>query len=164
MLCPFCGKDHDKVIDSRSSDQGRVIRRRRECLACNRRFTTYERVEDTAKLMVIKKDGSRMPYDRAKLRGGLEKACYKRPVSAEQIQQMVEQIEDELFHTYDREVDSTDIGKIASEHLKRVDQVAYVRYASVYRQFRNIEDLMHEVKQVIDSTPPGDTPNQGRLF
>lgn len=164
MLCPFCGKDKDKVIDSRSSDGGRVIRRRRECLACNRRFTTYERAEDTARLMVIKRDDSRMPYDRAKLMGGIEKACYKRPVSAEQILAMVESIEDDLFRTYEREVDSTEIGNLVSEHLKRLDQVAYVRYASVYKQFRDIEDLLDEVKQVMESTPPPDGPNQGKLF
>lgn len=164
MLCPFCGKDKDKVIDSRSSDEGRVIRRRRECLVCTRRFTTYERAEDTARLMVIKKDDSRMPYDRARLMGGIEKACYKRPVAAEQILAMVEAIEDELFRTYEREVDSSEIGNLVSEHLKRLDQVAYVRYASVYKQFRDIEDFLHEVKHVMESTPPPDGPNQGRLF
>ncbi|MBI1370133.1 MAG: transcriptional repressor NrdR [Planctomycetes bacterium] len=164
MRCPFCGEDQDKVIDSRSSDQGKVIRRRRECLACNRRFTTYERVEETVKLMVVKKDGSRVPFDRTKLINGLTKACYKRPVSAERIGQLVEEVEDELYRTYDREVDSTEIGQLVSDRLKQVDRVAYVRFASVYKQFRDIEDLLEEVKEVIASSDPIDGPSQGKLF
>lgn len=164
MHCPFCGEDKDKVIDSRSSDQGRTIRRRRECLHCGRRFTTYERVEEAVKLAVVKKDGSRVPYDRQKLIAGLQKALYKRPVSVERQQQLVEAIEDELFRTYEKEVDSNEIGQIVSEHLKQLDQVAYVRYASVYKQFRDIEDLFEEVKDVIASKRPVEGPNQGKLF
>ena len=164
MRCPFCGEDKDKVIDSRSSEQGKVIRRRRECLGCSRRFTTYERVEGPVKLAVIKRDGSRVPYDRQKLVTGLEKACYKRPVSAERIQQIVEGIEDDLFRTYDREVESDEIGRLASERLKREDQVAYVRFASVYKQFRDIEDLLEEVQQVVASRTALDTTDQGKLF
>lgn len=164
MLCPFCGVDRDRVIDSRSSDQGKTIRRRRECLACERRFTTYERVEETIKLTVIKKDGSRVPYERQKLARGLEKACYKRPVSAQALQQLVEDIEDELFRTYEKEVKTLEIGRIASDRLKRVDQVAYVRYASVYKDFRDIQELFDEVKQVIETRHHQDSSDQGKLF
>lgn len=162
MLCPFCGEDNDKVIDSRGSEEGRTIRRRRVCLACGRRYTTYERVEDAVRLMVVKKDSSRVPYDRGKVYAGLQKACYKRPVPAERVQQMTEAIEEELFRTFDREVESTEIGRLASEQLKRTDRVAYVRYASVYKQFRDVEDFLHEVKEVMESHP--DTPDQGKLF
>ncbi|MEX2670668.1 MAG: transcriptional regulator NrdR [Phycisphaeraceae bacterium] len=164
MRCPFCAQDKDKVIDSRSSEQGKVIRRRRECLACGRRFTTYERVEGPVKLMVVKKDGSRVPYDRQKLVDGLEKACYKRPVPAERVQQIVERIEDELFKTYDREVESEEIGRLASERLRQEDQVAYVRFASVYKQFGTIDELFEEVQQVIASRTNIDTTDQGKLF
>ena len=164
MRCPFCAKDQDKVIDSRSSEQGKVIRRRRECLACARRFTTYERVEESVKLAVVKRDGSRVPYDRHRLIAGLEKACYKRPVSAERLQQLVEVIEDELFRTYEKEVDSSDIGRIVSDKLKQVDRVAYVRYASVYKQFRDIEDLLEEVKEVMNTKQLDAGPAQGKLF
>lgn len=164
MRCPFCGKDEDKVIDSRSAEQGKVIRRRRECLVCSRRFTTYERVEEAVKLAVVKRDGSRVPYDRQRLLVGLEKACYKRPVSAARLQQLVEEIEDELFRTYDKEVVSSDIGQLVSDKLKLVDRVAYVRYASVYKQFRDIEDLLEEVKDVMNSKQLDAGPAQGKLF
>ncbi|MBI1373764.1 MAG: transcriptional repressor NrdR [Phycisphaera sp.] len=164
MRCPFCNEDNDKVVDSRSSDQGNGIRRRRECLACNRRFTTYERPETAVKLTVVKKDGTRVPYDREKMLSGLHKACYKRPVSVEQLQEIVEDVEDQLFRTYEKEVDSIDIGRILCDHLKRVDHVAYVRFATVYKQFRDIEDLFDEVKEVIASKQPLEGPQQGRLF
>jgi transcriptional repressor NrdR len=164
MRCPFCDADNDKVIDSRAADGGRMIRRRRLCLSCERRFTTYERVEDTIKLMVIKRDGSRVPYDRTKILRGLEQACYKRPVPAEQLQQLVEQVEEELHRNYDREVSSADIGRVVTERLKQVDQVAYVRFASVYKQFQDAEDLLDEVRQVIDSARHGDSANQPKLF
>jgi transcriptional repressor NrdR len=164
MQCPFCQQDNDKVIDSRSAEQGRVIRRRRECLACSRRFTTYERAEETVRLTVVKRDGSRVPYDRQRLLTGLEKACYKRPVSAQQLQQLVEDIEDDLFRTYEKEVVSSDIGRLVSERLKLVDRVAYVRYASVYKQFRDIEDLLEEVKEVMNTKHLDTGPSQGKLF
>jgi len=164
MRCPFCDEDKDKVVDSRSAEQGRGIRRRRECLGCGRRFTTYERAETAVKLAVVKKDGSRVPYDREKMLAGLQKACYKRPVSVKQLQEIVEDVEDLLFRTYDKEVDSTDIGRILSDQLKRIDQVAYVRFASVYKQFRDIEDLFDEVKEVIATKQPLEGPQQGRLF
>src|SRR5690606_37647810 len=133
----------DKVIDSRAADGGRSIRRRRQCLGCNRRFTTYEHVESTNRLAVIKKDGSRVPFDREKILAGLQKACYKRPVSAETINRIVDEVEEETFRTYDKEVASLDIGRIVADKLKRLDQVAYVRYASVYKQFRDIDDLLN---------------------
>jgi len=163
MRCPYCANNHDKVVDSRASEGGRAIRRRRQCLGCGKRFTTYEHVEQQRRLWVIKKDGTRVPYDRDKLIAGLEKACYKRPVSAEQINQLVDDLEEELFRTYEQEVQSTEIGQLASDRLKRVDQVAYVRFASVYKQFRDLEDLMHEVREVIASSQP-ETPGQGNLF
>jgi len=162
MICPFCGEDNDKVIDSRSADSSRVIRRRRECNACGRRFTTYERVEETIKLMVVKRDGSRVPYNRQKLVRGIENACYKRQVSAEQIQEIVESIEEELHRRFDREVEAIEIGKAVCERLKELDQVAYVRFASVYKQFRDIEDLLDEVRDVM--TRPADVKDQGKLF
>ncbi|MDX1563946.1 MAG: transcriptional regulator NrdR [Phycisphaeraceae bacterium] len=162
MFCPFCQTDDDKVIDSRSSDQGRTIRRRRECNACGRRFTTYERIEDSVKLSVIKRDGSRVPYNREKQIFGLEKACYKRPVAAEQLSRAIEGIEDELFRSFEKEVASIDIGKIVSRYLKNLDQVAYVRFASVYKQFQDIEQMLDEVKDVMESGAPD--PRQKDLF
>ncbi len=164
MLCPFCNADQDKVIDSRSSEQGKVIRRRRECLECGRRFTTYERVEETIKLAVVKKDGTRVPYMKQKMLDGLEAACYKRPVSVAQIQEIADEVEEELFRTFEREVDSLEIGRQVAQRLKNVDQVAYVRYASVYKQFRDLEDLLDEVKEVMESNATLDTPDQGKLF
>ena len=164
MRCPSCGDNKDRVIDSRSADQGRTIRRRRECTKCNRRFTTYERVEDTVKLAVIKKDGSRVPYTRSKLLNGLEKACYKRPVSAERLSKMADMVEEDLFRNHEREVPSQEIGRLAAEKLKHTDQVAYVRYASVYKQFKDLDDLMDDVRDVIESRNNADPPSQGKLF
>jgi len=162
MRCPFCDADHDKVIDSRSAEDGRSIRRRRKCVACGKRFTTYEHVEQQKKLAVIKKDGSRVPYDREKALAGLEKACFKRPIRAEVLQKLIEDMEEELMRTFDREVESIEIGRAISERLKHLDQVAYVRYASVYKQFRDLDDLMDEVRDVMQTNP--DAPNQGKLF
>ncbi len=150
------------MIDSRATDGGRAIRRRRQCLGCGRRYTTYEHIEATNRIAVIKKDGSRVPFDREKVLAGLQKACYKRPVSAEAINQVVDEVEEQVFRTFDKEVDAIDIGRIVAEKLKRLDQVAYVRYASVYKQFRDIDDLLNEVRDMIDT--PADPPNQGKLF
>ena len=130
MNCPFCSEDNDKVIDSRASQDGVAIRRRRECLKCTRRYTTYERVEQT-EIRVVKKDGVRDPFDREKLRQGLAKACWKRPISNEQINLVVTAVEQSLYKQYDEEVDSRDLGVIVMEHLAKLDQVAYVRFASV---------------------------------
>lgn len=161
MKCPYCKENKDKVIDSRSSEAGRLIRRRRQCLACKRRFTTYEKVGESFKLNVIKKDNSRVPYDREKVVAGLQKACYKRPVSAEKIQQMADRIEEDIFRHSDREVNSKFIGESAMKHLRTVDKVAYIRFASVYRQFDDAGDLLDEVTQAISE--PND-PGQPKLF
>jgi len=161
MRCPFCKEDRDKVIDSRSSDAGRVIRRRRHCLACKKRFTTYERVGDSFKLYVVKKDNSRVPYDRDKVVIGVQKACYKRPVSAEQIQQIVDRVEENIFKKFDKEVSSAFIGESVMEQLRKVDKVAYIRFASVYRDFRDAGELMEELSQVIGDVEPA---GQATLF
>ena len=165
MRCPFCDADKEslKVIDSRACEGGRAIRRRRECLHCNKRFTTYERIEDQIKLTVIKKDGSRVPWDRAKVLDGLERACYKRPVEAGVLMRIVEEVEDEIFRGHDKEVPSGVIGQLVTEKLRRVDQVAYVRFASVYRQFKTLDDLVQEAKAVLDAQRY-EVPGQGRLF
>ena len=154
MSCPFCKEDRDKVVDSRSSDSGRVIRRRRQCLVCKRRFTTYEKTGESFKLYVIKKDKSRVPYDRDKIIGGLQKACYKRPVSAEQIQQVTDKVEENIFRNYDKEVSSAFIGESIMKHLRTVDKVAYIRFASVYRHFRDAGELIEEVSRVIKEAEP----------
>jgi transcriptional repressor NrdR len=163
MRCPFCSTNKDKVIDSRSTDGGRAIRRRRLCLACDKRFTTYEHIEAKTRLMVIKNDGSRVPYDRQKMLEGLQKACYKRKVSAETLLQLIEETEEQLFKRHEREIQSIDIGQTVAERLKRIDQVAYVRYASVYKQFKDLDDFLDEVREVLE-TMPEDTPGQGSLF
>ena len=165
MRCPFCDADKEslKVIDSRACEGGRAIRRRRECLRCTKRFTTYERIEDQVKLTVIKKDGSRVPWDRAKVLSGLERACYKRPVEAGELVRIVEEVEDEIFRSHEKEVPSSDIGRLVSDRLRRVDQVAYVRFSSVYRQFKTLEDLVEEAKAVLDAQRY-EVPGQGRLF
>ena len=161
MRCPFCKEDNDKVIDSRSSDAGRVIRRRRQCLACKRRFTTYEKTGDSIKLHVVKKDKSRVPYDRDKIIVGVQKACYKRPVSAEQIQQIADRTEEDVFRQFDREVTSAFIGECVMKHLREVDKVAYIRFASVYREFKDAGELIDEVTRAIQETEPVD---QLKLF
>ncbi len=161
MRCPFCKEDRDKVIDSRSSDSGRVIRRRRECLVCGRRFTTYEKMSESFKLSVVKKDNSRVPYDRDKVVLGLRKACYKRPVSAEQIREIADRVEQELFRSFDKEVASAFIGECVIRHLREVDKVAYIRFASVYRDFKDAGELIEEVSQAISE---GVYKGQPRLF
>jgi transcriptional repressor NrdR len=162
MQCPFCGQDRDKVVDSRSSEGGRTVRRRRQCLSCNRRFTTYERPEESLRLTVVKKDGSRVPYERQKVIAGLQKACYKRPVTDEQIRQIVEAAEEEIFRHFDREVPSSFIGDVVSGHLREVDKIAYVRFASVYQNFSSLEQLIEEAKQVEQS--PVAAAEQPELF
>jgi len=165
MRCPFCDaqKEHLKVIDSRTCDGGRAIRRRRHCLRCNRRFTTYEKIEQNVRLAVIKKDGRRVPWDSKKIYVGLERACFKRPVPQIELQRIVDEVEEEVHKTYDREVSSAVVGQFVTERLRRVDQVAYVRFASVYKQFKTLEELVDEAKAVLDSRRYED-PSQGRLF
>lgn len=149
MRCPFCKEDRDKVIDSRSSDAGRVIRRRRQCLACRKRFTTYEKIGESFRLYVVKKDNSRVPYDRDKIIAGLQKACYKRPVSAEQVRQIADRVEEDIFRNFDKEVSSSFIGENVMKYLRGVDNVAYIRFASVYRDFKDAGDLIDEVSHAI---------------
>jgi transcriptional repressor NrdR len=158
MKCPFCKEDRDKVIDSRSSEGGRVIRRRRQCLACKRRFTTYEKIGESFKLYVVKKDGSRVPYEREKIISGLQKACYKRPVSAEQVQQIADKVEERIFRNFDKEVLSAFIGESVMKQLRKVDKVAYIRFASVYRDFRDAGELIDEVSEVIRRAEPVEQP------
>jgi transcriptional repressor NrdR len=149
VRCPFCKDNSDKVVDSRSSDAGRIIRRRRQCLACKRRFTTYERIGESFKLSVVKKDNSRVPYEREKIISGLQKACYKRPVSAEYIQNIADKVEEDIFQNFDKEVSSAFIGESVMKHLRQVDKVAYIRFASVYRDFKDAGELIDEVTQAI---------------
>jgi transcriptional repressor NrdR len=158
MRCPFCKEDSDKVIDSRSSEGGRVIRRRRQCLSCKKRFTTYEKIGESFKLNVIKKDGSRVPYDREKMIAGLQKACYKRPVPADKIQEVADKIEEAVFKNYDKEVSSIFIGECAMKQLRTVDNVAYIRFASVYREFTDAGEFIDEVTQAINESTDPDQP------
>ncbi len=149
MKCPFCGNIEDKVIDSRTSKEGDAIRRRRECLKCGKRFTSYERVEDVVP-MVVKKDGRREPFDRPKILKGLEKACEKRPVSVEALEGVVDSIEKKLIGLGVKEIPSTWVGEEVMSSLRDIDKVAYVRFASVYRQFKDINEFMNEVKTLFD--------------
>ena len=162
MQCPFCGQDKDRVIDSRSSEGGKVVRRRRLCEACSRRFTTYERVEEAIRLTVIKKDGSRQPYDRQKVIAGLEQACYKRPISDEQIRAILEATEEDIFRQFEKDVPSEFIGDTVGRHLKNVDKIAYIRFASVYRQFADVGELIEEARGVKEM--PNCGPEQKELF
>lgn len=147
MMCPFCRDGETKVIDSRLS-QPFSVRRRRECLACGKRFTTYEKIEESP-LKVVKKDGARIPFDRMKMVKGIETACYKRPVSPDQIESIVAQIEAEIYENFDREVPSRFIGERVSTELKNVDQVAFVRFASVYRNFTDANDFVTEIQPML---------------
>jgi transcriptional repressor NrdR len=152
-MCPFCRHGETKVIDSRQSQQF-VIRRRRECLSgdCGRRFTTYEKIEESP-LKVIKKDGTRVPFDREKIRVGLEKACYKRPVSESQIESIICDVEAYVYENFDREVPSRDIGEKVFNALRGVDQVAFVRFASVYREFKDVNDFVEELEPMLKADP-----------
>ena len=148
MRCPFCREDRDKVVDSRSSGEGSTIRRRRQCLACSRRFTTYERVE-TLPLRVVKKDGSREEFDRGKILGGITRACEKRPVSTDAIERVVSEIENEIYTHHDKEISSKEIGQLVMRKLRDLDKVAYIRFASVYREFKDVSEFVEEVKRNI---------------
>ena len=148
MKCPFCGHQEDKVVDSRASSDGVAIRRRRECLGCSKRFTTYEHVEEQP-LMIIKKDGRREAFDRHKLLGGLVKACEKRPVSMDDLERLVDELERELSQQFEREVPSREIGERVMKKLHALDPVAYVRFASVYREFKDVEQFMRELKDLL---------------
>ena len=148
MKCPFCGHMEDKVIDSRPAEDGSAIRRRRECLSCSSRFTTYEKVE-LLPLLVIKKEGTREVYSQEKLLGGLMKACEKRPVSSEQLTQIVTYVENQIQNTTKREISTNEIGEMVMQQLKEIDEVAYVRFASVYRQFKDVNSFMDELKDML---------------
>lgn len=149
VKCPFCNQDNTKVVDSRPVEDTNSIRRRRMCDACGKRFTTYEKVE-TIPLSVIKKDQNREQYDRAKIQAGILRACYKRPISIEKIETMMDSIEGEIFNTEEREIPSTRIGEVVMEHLKDLDAVAYVRFASVYREFKDVSTFMDELKKFME--------------
>lgn len=148
MKCPFCGYRDSRVLESRSTEEGSAIRRRRECLSCRERFTTYERVE-TIPLMVIKKDGTRQEFDRSKILQGLIKACEKRQVPLSRLEELVSGIEQTLRNSMEQEVSSQTIGEMVMEELRRIDQVAYVRFASVYRQFRDIQSFLEELETLL---------------
>lgn len=151
MKCPFCGYSDDKVIDSRASSEGSAVRRRRECLECGKRFTTYEVVEEMS-LLVVKKDGRRQPFDRKKISAGIQKACEKRPISSEKIEELVAALEREITRKFEREVSSTSIGELVMDKLTGLDEVAYVRFASVYRQFKDVNQFMSELKGLLKKT------------
>lgn len=150
MKCPYCGKEEDKVIDSRSVQEGKAVRRRRQCLACSKRFTTYEYVENVS-LMIVKNDGRREPFDRQKLRTGIELACKKRPVGSKRIEAMVDEIEEKLLSMSKGEIGSSVMGEIVMEKLREIDEVAYVRFASVYRKFQDKGQFLDELKKLLSS-------------
>ncbi|MGA2231660.1 MAG: transcriptional regulator NrdR [Tepidisphaeraceae bacterium] len=165
MRCPFCDADKEslKVIDSRACDGGKAIRRRRECGRCNKRFTTYERIEQSLRLTVVKRDGRREPWEREKVLAGLERAFFKRPVAQKELLRIRDEVEETIFRNHDREVGSETIAREVTKRLKRLDQVAYIRFASVHKRFRTVEELGDEVRAVIDSRRDDD-PKQGKLF
>lgn len=149
MKCPFCGAENTRVIDSRPADDSSSIRRRRQCDVCDKRFTTYEKVE-TMPLVVIKKDNNREPYDRDKLQSGVLRSCHKRPVSVEQISKIVDEVENAIFNMEVREIPTSTIGELLMNKLEKVDPVAYVRFASVYKEFKDVDTFMDELKKILD--------------
>ena len=149
MKCPFCGKENTRVIDSRPADDGYSIRRRRQCDVCTKRFTTYEKVE-AIPLVVIKKDNNRESYDRAKIEAGVYRSCHKRPISVDQINALVDEIENTIFNMEEKEIPSSMIGQLVMEKLRDLDPVAYVRFASVYREFKDVNTFMSEIKKILD--------------
>lgn len=162
MICPFCEHNDDKVIDSRASEGGKVVRRRRECLKCHKRFTTYERVEDSARLVVVKRDGSHTPFDRENVLRGIIAACGKRPIAEQAKQKIVDEVEEELHREFEREVPSKAIGQKVMSRLRELDEVAYVRFASEYYQFQSVGELVEELKGLDGRLR--DVKDQQRLF
>jgi transcriptional repressor NrdR len=162
MHCPYCDRDKDKVIDSRPSDSGDAIRRRRECLACSKRFTTYERVERTERLMVIKRDGTRVPFNPENIMRGIVAACGKRPVPATEKERVIREVEEEMHREFEREVPSRAIGKRVADKLRAVDHVAYIRFASEYYQFSTMGEFQRELDDLADRTSPA--PSHPDLF
>ena len=151
MKCPYCRQDNDRVVDTRTGEEGHVVRRRRLCCVCNKRFTTYERVESVS-VHVRKKDGTRVPFDREKLRSGLQRACWKRPISDAEISSLLSEVESEIDQLFTTEVESRFIGEIVMNLLRELDQVAYVRFASVYLHFKDAQDFANELRPMLDST------------
>lgn len=149
MKCPYCGYSESKVVDSRPTVEEAAIRRRRECEKCSKRFTTYEKIEEMP-LIIVKKDGSREVYQRSKMLNGILRACEKRPISISQIESIVDEIEKELYNSMEKEIDSKKIGELVMNRLKKIDDVAYVRFASVYRQFKDINTFLEELHKIID--------------
>ena len=149
MKCPFCSHENTRVIDSRPAEDNNSIRRRRVCDECGKRFTTYEKIE-TIPLIIIKKDNNREQYDRSKIEGGILRACYKRPISAADIQKTIEKIETEIFSREEKEIPTSVIGEIVMEKLKELDEVAYVRFASIYREFKDVNTFMSEIKKILE--------------
>jgi len=162
VICPYCDANNDKVIDSRASDGGRVIRRRRECLGCTRRFTTYERVEQTTRLTVVKRGGARAPFSRDNIMRGVQAACGKRAVSEEVKERLVSELEEELHRDFDREVDSQAIGERVMAKLRDLDEVAYIRFASEYYKFKSVDELKKQL-ELLDGRIR-DSKDQGKLF
>lgn len=152
MKCPFCSHYESKVVDSRPTDEGQAVRRRRECMACAKRFTTYEKIDEIP-LIVVKKNGNREPYDKNKILSGVIKSCEKRPVSLQDIEELVDGIEKQLYNTMEREITTEFIGNLVIEKIKELDEVAYVRFASVYREFKDINTFMNEVKKILNEKP-----------
>ena len=162
MRCPYCERDRDKVTDSRPSESGETIRRRRECLACGKRFTTFERVERTERLMVVKKDGSRVPFDPDNVMKGIMAACGKRPVPASEKERIAREVEEEMHREFDREVPSRVVGKRVADKLKSVDQIAYIRFASEYYEFSTVREIQREIDDLAERPPPA--PGHPDLF
>lgn len=162
MRCPYCGNEHHRVIDSRASEEGVAIRRRRECEACGKRFTTYERVERTERLFVIKRDGARVPFESDRILRGVLAACGKRPIATERKEELVKAIEDELHREFEREVESREIGRRVAMRLRELDQIAYIRFASEHYDFKSLADLEEELDQLRQR--PANLPNQTQLF
>ncbi len=163
MLCPACKGNDNRVIDSRLTDGGTAIRRRRQCLSCGRRFTTKERVESELRLTVVKTNGRRVPYDREKILTGVERACYKLPVSEEDVQCLVDRVEEDLFANHDKEVSTEQIGAYVSRQLRQLNVVAYVRFMSVYRKFETVDEFIEEITEVRQQAAY-DSPSQQSLF
>ncbi|RDU24313.1 transcriptional regulator NrdR [Anaerosacchariphilus polymeriproducens] len=149
MKCPFCSNQNTRVIDSRPADDNNSIRRRRMCDECGKRFTTYEKIE-TIPLIIIKKDNNREPYDRAKIEAGILRACHKRPISINQINKLIDEVEIEIFNREEKEIPSSEIGELIMDKLKDIEAVAYVRFASVYREFKDVNTFMNELKKMLD--------------
>jgi transcriptional repressor NrdR len=162
VICPYCNADHDKVIDSRASDGGKVVRRRRECLKCERRFTTYERVEQTSRLMIVKRDGTRVPFSRENILRGIRAACGKRAVAEEKKERLADLVEEELHREFDREVDSRVVGERVMAKLRDIDEVAWVRFASEYFQFKSVDELKQQLA-LLDGRVK-DVKEQQKLF